>query len=229
MLLERLSGKNRIALCCSEAIRDEIRRYFGYDAHVVWYPIDLAHFRRLDSQVCRQQLGLNGEPVGLFVGSAHPMKGFTTVQHLARKLPKVTWLLAVRGPVPEEVQAIPNVRVFRNATYELLPVLYNAADFSLCPSRYDPFPFVVAEALACGTPVIASPHGASLTFYRETNLKPLLTSSTDDLEGFERAVGRVSADPLLWRAKIQEEVRPELEEMMSPGRWWKRFQEVVGF
>jgi glycosyltransferase involved in cell wall biosynthesis len=229
MLLERLSGKNKIALCCSELVRDEVRRYFGYDAHAMWYPIDLTHFRRLDSQACRQQLGLNGERVGLFVGSAHPMKGFTTVEHLARKFPAVRWLLAVRGPVPEEVRNIPNVRVFQNATYELLPVLYSAADFSLCPSRYEPFGYVVAEALACGTPVVASPQGASLTFYRDASLKPLLTSSTDDLDGFERAVGQVAADPPLWRARIQDRVRPQLEEVMSPGNWWRRFQEVVRF
>src|SRR5208282_2666866 len=44
MLLERLSGKNTIALCCSEQIQGEIRRYFGYEAQVMWLPIDLNHF-----------------------------------------------------------------------------------------------------------------------------------------------------------------------------------------
>ncbi|MGO8733692.1 MAG: glycosyltransferase family 4 protein, partial [Terriglobia bacterium] len=53
MLLEKFSGKNSIALCCSESIQAEIRRYFGYDAQVMWYPIDLNHFRRLDRQECR--------------------------------------------------------------------------------------------------------------------------------------------------------------------------------
>ena len=38
MLLERLSGKRKLALCCSEQIRDEIARYFGYEAQVMWYP-----------------------------------------------------------------------------------------------------------------------------------------------------------------------------------------------
>jgi glycosyltransferase involved in cell wall biosynthesis len=119
--------------------------------------------------------------------------------------------------------------VFQNAAYDLLPILYSAADFSLCPSRYDPFPFVVAEALACGTPVIASPHGASLTFYTDGVLKPLLTASTEDLEGFERAVEKVVADPESWRRTIQANVRPHLEEMMAPENWWKRFEEVVAF
>lgn len=227
MVLERLSGKNRIALCCSEQIRDEIRRYFGYDAQVVWYPIDLDHFRRLDKQDCRRQLGVGSNAVGVYVGSAHPMKGFGAVVHVAKKFPRVTMLVAVRGVVPHEIENLPNVRVFPDATYDLLPLLYNAADFSLCPSRYDPFPFVVSEALASGTPVIASPHGASLTFYNEADLKPLLVSSADNLEGFEQAVQQVLSDPQWWRELIKAKVRPRLEEMMAPVNWWRRFQGVV--
>lgn len=228
MLLERLSGKESIALCCSEQIRGEIRRYFGYDAHVMWYPIDLDHFCRMDKNDCRQKLGIESKTVGLYVGSAHPMKGFGTVVHVAKKFPQMTMLVAVRGPIPEEIEGLPNVRVFHDATYDVLPLIYNAADFSMCPSRYDPFPFVVSEALASGTPVIASPHGASLTFYNEPDLKPLLVSSTDNLEGFENAVQQVVSDPEGWRELIRTRVRPRLEEMMAPVNWWNRFQHVVG-
>ena len=90
MVLERLSGKNRIALCCSEQIRAEIRLYFGYEAQVMWYPIDLDHFRRLDMQDCRRRLGICSDAVGLYVGSAHPMKGFGAVAHIAKKFPRMT-------------------------------------------------------------------------------------------------------------------------------------------
>jgi glycosyltransferase involved in cell wall biosynthesis len=227
MVFERYSGRNKIALCCSEPIRAEIRRYFGYDAQVMWYPIDLNHFRRLGTEDCRRQLGIESKAVGLYVGSSHPMKGFTAVEHIARKLPELTMLVAVRGPLPEGVQNLSNVRVFQNATYDVLPLLYNAADFSMCPSRYDPFPFVVSEALASGTPVIASPHGASLTFYTDPTLKPLLTASTDDLPGFEEAARKVLSDPQKWRDLIQAKVRPRLEEMMAPENWWDRFFRVV--
>jgi glycosyltransferase involved in cell wall biosynthesis len=228
MLLERFSGKNSIALCCSEQIQAEIRRYFGYEAQVMWYPIDLNHFHRLDIQDCRRQLGIESKAVGLYVGSAHPMKGFEAVVYVAKKFPQMTMLVAVRGTVPAEIEKLSNVRVFHDATYDLLPLLYNAADFSMCPSRYDPFPFVVAEALASGTPVIASPHGASLTFYNEADLKRLLVSSTDDLEGFEQAVQRVLSAPHEWRELIHARVRPRLEEMMAPINWWSRFQRAVG-
>ena len=227
MLFERFSGRDGIALCCSEPIRLEIRRFFGYDAQVMWYPIDLHHFRPLDVQGCRQQLGIESKTVGLYVGSSHPMKGFSAVEHIARNFPDLTMLAAIRGPLPDGIRRLPNVRVFQNATYDQLPLLYNAADFSMCPSRYDPFPFVVSEALASGTPVICSPHGASLTYYREAALKPLMTASTDDLAGFERSVEEVLSDPQGWRDVIQTIVRPRLEEMMTPEKWWRRFQLAV--
>jgi glycosyltransferase involved in cell wall biosynthesis len=229
MMFERFSGRSSIALCCSESIQKEIRQYFGYEAQVMWYPIDLHHFRCLDMQECRRKLGIESKAVGVYVGSSHPMKGFGAVEHIARSFPDLTMLLAVRGALPDGIQKLPNVRVFQDATYDMLPVLYNAADFSICPSRYDPFPFVVSEALACGTPVIASPHGASLTYYVDSALKPLLTASTDDLGGFQRAVREVLADPQAWRELVQAKVRPHLMDMMSPENWWPRFQRVVGY
>jgi glycosyltransferase involved in cell wall biosynthesis len=227
MIFERLSGKNKIALCCSEQIRGEIDQYFGYPATVMWYPIDLKHFRELDMSSCRRQLGLADGPLGLFVGSASPVKGLSVIEHIARRLPEMTMLVALRGPIPEMLRKLPNVRIYQNANYDLLPILYNAADFSLCPSRYDSFPFVVSEALACGTPVICSPHGASLTYYDNTALKQLLTASTDDLEGFEKAVRMVLSDSEGWRNLIRTILRPKLEERMAPENWWKRFLDTI--
>ena len=223
MIFERLSGKNKTALCCSEQTRNEIRRYFKYPADVMWYPIDLNHFRKMDRSYCRDRLGLGEGPVGLFVGSAGPVKGPHVVEHLARSFPNITMLIALRGNIPQEFARLSNAKIYQNAEYNLLPILYNAADFSLCPSRYDSFPFVVSEALACGTPVICSPHGASLAYYDEPAMKVLLSKSADDLEGFERAVRLVLSDSTGWRELIQKNVRAKLEERMSPENWWKKF------
>jgi D-inositol-3-phosphate glycosyltransferase len=40
-----------------------------------------------------------------------------------------------------------------------MPFLYNAADVVVIPSRYESFGLVALEAMACGTPVVATPVG----------------------------------------------------------------------
>ena len=42
------------------------------------------------------------------------------------------------------------------ATNELLPALYSAADVLAFPSLYEGFGLPILEAMACGTPVVAS-------------------------------------------------------------------------
>jgi glycosyltransferase involved in cell wall biosynthesis len=111
---------------------------------------------------------------------------------------------------------------------EKIPLLYSAADFALSPSRYDAFPYAVCEALACGSPVIASPSGASTLFLKEPPLNRFLVSSADATREFLEAAREVLRDPALYRKAVIENIRPRIEEIMSPANWWRRFLEVTG-
>lgn len=54
-----------------------------------------------------------------------------------------------------------NVRLFLDATHEQKIELMQSARALIFPSKMgEPFGLVAAEAMACGTPVIASPDGA---------------------------------------------------------------------
>jgi glycosyltransferase involved in cell wall biosynthesis len=229
MVLERWSGRGKLCLCNSDQTRAEVKRLFGYDCVTIWNPLDVDHFRPLDKGQCRRGLGLpESKPVGLFVGSAHPMKGFPTVQVLMDGFPQVQWVIALRGEVPEALWRASRVKVFQNVTYEELPILYSAADFSLCPSRYEPFGYVVAEALACGTPVIATPGGASRLLLSKPPLDKFLVASPDDQAAFAKAISDVLVDPDSYRQAVLNQVRPMLEEVMAPKNWWCRFLSVTG-
>jgi glycosyltransferase involved in cell wall biosynthesis len=111
---------------------------------------------------------------------------------------------------------------------DLLPLLYASATFSICSSRYEPFGYVVAEALACGTPVVSSPTGASRLFLNESPLDQLLIERPEDIDGFRRAVTEVVSAPEYYRQNVLARVRPKLEAIMSPESWWKRVSEVTG-
>lgn len=229
MIWERLSGRGKLCVCNSGQTRDEVQRFFGYEGKTVWLPLDTHHFRPMDKVACRRSLGLSETaPLGCFVGSTQPAKNFPVVQALVRALPEVSWILALGGGGAEGLDGQPNVRIFRDAPGDQLPLIYGAADFTVCPSLYESFGYVVAEALACGTPVIASPTGASRLFLREPPLDRLFIADPGNVAGFRAAASAVLADPGRYRQIILEKVRPAIEARMSPPSWWKRFAEVTG-
>ncbi len=229
MRLERLSGQGKIVLCNSDQTRDEVKRFFGYDASTAWLPLDTDHFRPLEPSACRAELRLSGsDPIGIFVGSAHPMKGMAVVRTLIGSIPGIRWILALRGEVPPDLRAAPNVTLLRDVSHRQLPMLYNAADFAIFPSRYESFGYVVAEALACGIPSIASPGGASRHFLREEPFRRLLVSDPDAVDEFRAAIELVVSQREEFRKLVAEQLRPRVLEIMSPPAWWKKFFELTG-
>lgn len=229
MVLERLSGRGKLVLTNSEQVCDEVSRFFGYSSIAMWCPINTERFKPQDVAASRAAFGLPKEkPIGLFVGSVHPMKGFPIVQSLISRLPEVHWVVALRGDCPNESNFGSNVTILQNVPHDRVSVLYSAADFSVCPSLYEPFGYVVAEALACGTPVIASPGGASRLFLRESPVDQLLISGQDAAEGFLAAVRVLLSDPGAYRRAVIEGVRPKVQALLEPENWWRRFFQVTG-
>ncbi len=228
-VLERLGGRKKIVLCNSEQTREEVSRFFGHDGAVVWYPLDTTHFRPMDREQCRSELGFPkiGD-IGLFVGNISPMKNFAAVRALISALPDIRWILAIRGEVPKDIGANPLVQIRRNVAWEELPTLYNAASFSVCPSFYEPFGYVVAESLACGTPVIASPGGASRAFLEHPPLDRLLISDPSSVDQFVAAAREVMRASDFYRQAVEEFVRPKLTELLSPENWSRLFCRVTG-
>jgi glycosyltransferase involved in cell wall biosynthesis len=228
-VLERLGGRKRIVLCNSDQTREEVSRFFGHDGAVVWLPLDTTHFRPIDRGQCRSELGFSkmGD-IGLFVGSISPMKNFSAVRALISALPDIHWILAIRGDVPKDIGTNPQVQIRRNVVLAELPTLYNAASFSVCPSFYEPFGYVVAESLACGTPVIASLGGASRAFLKHPPLDRLLISDPSSVDQFAAAAREVMRAPDFYRQAVEEFVRPKLAELMSLENWSRRFCQMTG-
>jgi glycosyltransferase involved in cell wall biosynthesis len=228
MLLTQLSGRGKLILCNSNQVAEEVDRFFGYESHVVSL-IASRQSALLDQAECRRALGLPVDAlVGAFVGSLHPMKNFPMVRALIQALPELHWIVALRGDLPKEPLPSPNVLLIRDVSSDIVPRIFSAADFSLCPSAYEPFGYVVPEALSCGTPVIAAPGGASSLFLSDPPLDCLLVSDSNDTNGFLAAVREVLARPAFFRQLVLEHARPRVEKWMSPDNWWRHFFEVTG-
>ena len=229
MVLERMSGRGKQILCNSDQTRAQVSKFFGYDGSTLWYPIDTSLFRPLDKSTARRSLGLPEEGhVGLFVGNTQPTKNFGLVNRLIEELTDVRWILALRGAVPQDLVGSDRIRVFQDATGGMLPSLYSAADFAICPSFYESFGYVVAEALCCGTPMIASPGGAALCFLSDPGLDGFLVQGPQLFSDYLVTIRKVLQDPKVFREYVITCVRPKVLEVMTPQSWWGRFFKLTG-
>ena len=176
--------------------------------------VDHAFFSPGDQAGARAALGLGDEPVLLFVGRIQPLKGLdVAVGALGGLVDSSAKLLVVGGPSGADGEAEfariermiddlglrDRVRFTDPQPHHMLSTFYRAADLCLVPSRSESFGLVAAEALACGTPVIASAVGG-LTTLVEDGVTGRLLESRDP------AMWAEAIDGLLGAAAVRSEM-----------------------
>ena len=229
MMLERLSGRGKNIYTVADLIGLEVNKYFGYEGVTLGNPLDMSDFRPFDQRASRKNLGLPADGVvGVFVGTTQPNKNFPVIRRLVEALPEINWVLVIRG-LPENFNGLSaNARVLTNVPRNRLPELYSAADFSVCPSRYDAFPYVVPEAISCGIPVLSTLNGCSHQFLYMPPLNHLVIQDPDNITAFIAAAKDIASRPAYYRELVRTESQPIVEHWMNLGNFWKRFWEVTG-
>jgi len=160
----------QLIFCCSETDREELRRLYAVDpTPVVVAPngVDVAAipFTSPEArQAVKVQLGLDGEPIALFVGSWHPpnLDAAQLVFDIARVTPDVKFLLAGSQCRPLGDRPRPkNVGLMGVVDDDTLGTLLAAADVALNPMvGGSGTNLKVATYLAAGVPVITTSVGA---------------------------------------------------------------------
>jgi teichuronic acid biosynthesis glycosyltransferase TuaC len=130
--------------------------------------VDLDHFRPLDRTAARKAYGVEC-PCVVSVAALVPLKSHHVTIEAVAGLPGVTLLIAGHGPEQAALQAQidklglkDRVRLLGPVPHADLPMLYTAADIFVLSSTREGLPNVVLEAIACGTPVIATPVGGTV-------------------------------------------------------------------
>jgi len=158
----RRSGAS-IAVC--EALRSEMVE-LGIDGErirVLRNGVDLQLFRPLDRAAARTELGLTPGRWLLSVGQLIERKGHDIPIRALADLPGWSLLVAGDGPLRRDLAALASslrladrVRFAGAVPQVQLPTYYSAVDALVLASSREGWANVLLEAMACGTPVVAS-------------------------------------------------------------------------
>ncbi|MEC4983803.1 MAG: glycosyltransferase [Oscillatoria sp. PMC 1068.18] len=96
--------------------------------------------------------------------------------------------------------------------HDLLPFYYTAADVCVIPSYYEPYGLVAIEAMACGTPVVASAIGGLKFTVMESETGLLVPPQ--DTEAFASAIARILTDHV-WARTLRRQASVRVQENFS--------------
>lgn len=207
-MMRRVLGGMRTAaavVCDSAVVRDEILRYGLVDpARLSVVPLPAhPHFSpERDTDAGVKAGSLLGLPKGgtvevLHVGSTAPRKRIDVLLHAFRRLKETVpgaTLVRVGGELTPELAALADalgvsVRSLPPLDRRTLAAVYRRAAVVLVPSEREGFGLPVAEALACGAPVVAS----DLPVLREVGRDAAVYADVGDADALAEAAAAVLA------------------------------------
>jgi starch synthase len=206
------SWAERLAVECADRViavsaqmRGDILTHFRVDPDrvvVIHNGVDAEAFARTDRQDALARHGVRA-PYALFVGRISEQKGIFQLLEAARALPAdVQLVLCASSPDTPELLARLEAAVAGRPEVHwinaMLPVpevvqLYSHAAVFVCPSIYEPFGLINLEAMACGTPVVASRVGGIPEVVVDGETGRLVEPG--DVDALGRALRETLADP----------------------------------
>jgi len=179
-LVDKVLSKARVIITPSKYYVEESRFLKKYKEKLIEIPngIDLEEFNIPYSKCeCRKRLKLDLEKnVVLFVGALYPLKGphilLYAIQNIVKRRSDVIFLFLGGGDIKKYESLAEKLEIQRFVRFygymrRNLPLYFKAADIFVLPSLSEIFGLVILEAMACGTPVVASKVGGIPSVVRD--------------------------------------------------------------
>lgn len=177
-------------------------------------------------QIVLQQYGINSRYV-LYVGGYDRRKNVDALVsafdhanlpgHLLVVVARKQWNYQVLLQRWNSLSCFPRLRLIEVST-EHIPALYRQADFFVNPSLWESFSLQLVEAMACGTPILAS----NRTAIPEICNGAAVLFDPDDVSALTRLMERVSGDP-----GLKQELRGRGFQRVQMFSWRKTAEETV--
>jgi D-inositol-3-phosphate glycosyltransferase len=251
-----ISGVDRI-VAATPAELAQLQWLYGVDQHhvtVIPPGVDISRFYPIPEDEAKAFIGVPPEDhMLLFVGRIEPLKGLDilleAIGHYCKERKRgdrSRLFLAVIGGEPDadpenmttemarlqalrEQYGITDVVTFLGKrSQDTLPYYYSAAEAVVVPSHYESFGMVALEAMACGTPVVASQVGGLAFLVKDGE-----TGYTIPVGDPDALCGRLEAlinDPVL-RKTMGEKAAAFAQEYSwdkIAGRIIQLYQELLG-
>jgi D-inositol-3-phosphate glycosyltransferase len=187
--------RSDLIVAATEAERSQLEMLYGLNhqkVRIVSPGVDIHHFYPIPQDEAKEAIGIPvKDRMALFVGRIEPLKGLDTLIKaisIVKKKCKAfecPHYLVIIGGDPEEDKEMMSAEMRRLQTLceqlglddmvlflgkrdqNTLPYYYSAAEVVVMPSHYESFGMVALEAMACGTPVIASRVGGLAFLIKE--------------------------------------------------------------
>lgn len=169
-----------IIVSTDEEKQDAVRLYGADPQRVSVVPagVDLSTFQPIERKLARERIRIHEKRIVLYVGRVEPLKGIDILLKATALLEDLddTKVLIVGGNPTNDLElnrlkemavtlGISDKVEFTGAIKQGdLPNYYSAADVFVLPSHSESFGLAALEAMACGTPVVASRVGGFKTF-----------------------------------------------------------------
>lgn len=186
MALSAAKKANGLIAISRQVMADTIKNYRVNEGkvHLIWNGFDSRIFKVIPEatkgSLFREFVAGHegaGGPLVSFVGKFTEFKGIDILLRAAaiyeKAMPDVRTFLVGDGQLWDGLHKLRDSLKLQNITFlghqsqPDVARIFNAADVSVVPSRVEPFGLVAIEALACGTPVVATNEGGLPDFIND--------------------------------------------------------------